>query len=664
MAEYFNVKLPDAVFSWTAQAMNSKSVDLSRIAFAVCYGADSRHGIVLGASDKCKKLSITNSEPLSSALLKCADLAVEELDFEMLSDKAEEFFAICSEFAQVKRVFFDECVIKCGDDFSRGELESALKALGTPFVITECGENAFDNLIVGAEADSFQNALIFASAKASAVLKFLSLEAAEFELTLEKDGEVLSSQRTLAVATDSEDMLYMTLQSLADFMEFEGTERLSVEMKKLKRAHRPDAPSDDRKQTVRDRFRKMTFNDYNKQQKKFASVIEEYRLDDFNNLCLFIHDNPLGLDLYGLCAVAEKCNNKRLGRGDYYSVGAYARATVGEVPDFTQDSLSFLVKDFSMFSILFSLIEKFEDRTKELMFLGADSATRLLLSLLKQHSVFNNYTFSYSGDVGEKRFDLYLCEEYGEEYNADFTLLVSQKRLLNEPIFKDTRNSISAHSVRSIIDFEKCGVMGKSHQYCALIIDNNASPSDTRVVQNGGEDILVQKQEYIFDAALPYWIIYRNEHFDKLNGILKFGVFDIFCDSQIKPRDVTPHGDVRLLKLKEITDSGVCDVSDKSQFVSSAAIEKYTVAKYKNADNLYVAPRTNEVFRIVKKPKQSVTNGSLAILIPKCNITISDAQLEFLRSGEFREFYDIALNRQVVSIANDYGALDFIGIKE
>ena len=50
-------------------------------------------------------------------------------------------------------------------------------------------------------------------------------------------------------------------------------------------------------------------------------------------------------------------------------------------------------------------------------------------------------------------------------------------------------------------------------------------PGNTKVSSITFKQELSQKQKYIFDKKLPYWIIYRNEEFDNLFNKMNFDIF-------------------------------------------------------------------------------------------------------------------------------------------
>ena len=55
----------------------------------------------------------------------------------------------------------------------------------------------------------------------------------------------------------------------------------------------------------------------------------------------------------------------------------------------------------------------------------------------------------------------------------------------------------------------------------------------------------------------------------------------------------------------------------------------------------------------MKKPTGVVTNGSLAILIPKKNVSLTERQRSYFSTNEYREFYQIARNYQTRSLNID-----------
>lgn len=81
-----------------------------------------------------------------------------------------------------------------------------------------------------------------------------------------------------------------------------------------------------------------------------------------------------------------------------------------------------------------------------------------------------------------------------------------------------------------------------------------------------------------------------------------------------------------------------------------------------NAENVFLTPNMTYKPRVMRKPKGVLVNGSVAILIPKKEMLISDKQLEYFSSDEYREFYQIARNFQTRSLNVDACSVYFYGI--
>ena len=68
--------------------------------------------------------------------------------------------------------------------------------------------------------------------------------------------------------------------------------------------------------------------------------------------------------------------------------------------------------------------------------------------------------------------------------------------------------------------------------------------------------------------------------------------------------------------------------------------------------------------RVVKKPKNTIVNGSVAIFEVKNGYKISSENLKYFSSDEFRKFYNIARNLSTRSLNLDKNAVFYFGVKE
>lgn len=68
--------------------------------------------------------------------------------------------------------------------------------------------------------------------------------------------------------------------------------------------------------------------------------------------------------------------------------------------------------------------------------------------------------------------------------------------------------------------------------------------------------------------------------------------------------------------------------------------------------------------RVMKKPKGTIVNGSVAILIPKFNKKLTKEEMNFFASNEYREYMQIARNYQTRTLNVDNNSVYFYGIRK
>ena len=179
---------------------------------------------------------------------------------------------------------------------------------------------------------------------------------------------------------------------------------------------------------------------------------------------------------------------------------------------------------------------------------------------------------------------------------------------------------------------------------------------------------LKQKKNYVFDKSMPYWVIYRDKFFDEVYSKLKFNVFDVFRDRQITNSNSSlkklKETDIRVLKSRNINDDGteILDMEDYDTYVNLNEIDKFAVKKYLDDDNVYLTPNMTYKPRLMKKEKGYITNGSIAILIPKFDFNLTKEQMKYISTEEFRKFYQIARNYQTRSLNVDKSSSYWFGI--
>lgn len=297
----------------------------------------------------------------------------------------------------------------------------------------------------------------------------------------------------------------------------------------------------------------------------------------FNNteeLIEFINKNPLNLPISALSRIAELSNTKRTDNAAFFTSKSLITEMMKNLPVIEKKKVKILEPSVGVGNFIPLIIEKFKDKDVELDLVDIDADNmEVLNAILGKYNIPENIKIRYIVDdfllhSFEEMYDYVignlpffkmkssdkLLSKYKEaainkettnicsffldkaELIGNYVMLVFPKFLLNTPEFEATRTYISKKAVECIIDFGEKGFPGVLIETIAIFINNMAKPNKTRVFSYPRQIRLLQKQKYILDNKLPYWIIYRNEKFDEELKKLKFDVFTVFRDRQIKNR--------------------------------------------------------------------------------------------------------------------------------
>lgn len=254
--------------------------------------------------------------------------------------------------------------------------------------------------------------------------------------------------------------------------------------------------------------------------------------------------------------------------------------------------------------------------------------------------------------------------------NGDFSVAKFESvegNILNTPEFRVTRDYLSQKAVPAIIDFGEKGFPGVLIETIALFIDNTKKPKNT-IIRSATDRIeMLQRQSYIFDKALPYWIIYRDADFDSVKDQLDLGVFDVFRDRQLTNSYFSNNAcDIRVIKARNISNDGseIVNIEGYDSYIAEERARGLGVYRFLNAENVYLTPNMTYYPRVMKKPKNTLVNGSVAILIPKDGFELTEDQMRFFSTDEYRKFYWVARNHQTRSLNVDSCSVYFFGVKK
>lgn len=434
-----------------------------------------------------------------------------------------------------------------------------------------------------------------------------------------------------------------------------------------------------------------------------AGIASKTEFSDVKNLNSFITENPMNLSLSALGRIAELSNAKRTDDGAFYTNKALITEMIKYLPDFEKDTLRILEPSAGVGNFISLLLKKYEGKELYIDMLDINAESKMVFKALYSkiklpETVHIRYitddflTHDFSGKYdlvvgnppffkmkqGDSMLKVYrknvinkdttnICSFFLEKAIdiADYVAIVFPKFLLNTPEFKKSRDFLEEKSIPCIVDFGENGFKGVLIETIAIYIDNNKRPGNTLVVDVTNNTSVIQKQRYITDPKYPYWLIYRDREFDKVADTMIFDCFDVFRDRQITNSVLKSSGDIRVIKSRNINDAGteIIDIQGYDAYINECDAKGLSVYKFLDAELVYLTPNMTYKPRVIQKPKHTLVNGSVAILIPKTSTLPTKEQLSHFSTEEYREFYRTARNRQTRSLNVDNSSVFFFGIK-
>lgn len=445
------------------------------------------------------------------------------------------------------------------------------------------------------------------------------------------------------------------------------------------------------------------------EQEHFTSVaasktIEEHKLMETENLLQFLLDNPLNLGGASLAKIAELANAKRDNNAAYYTNKFIVNEIYKQLPEFEEEEISILEPSVGVGNFLPFIFKKYEG-IKKVRFDVADideKNLQILELLLQKQKIPSNIELNFiHADTllhdFKKRYDLvignppfsklkakdaakYLKHNVNKETTntfefflekaisiADYVAMIMPKSVLNTPEFRATRELLSEKKIDCIQDYGENGFKGVLVETVCLFIDTLGRPKNTKVESLTLRKSIIQKQKYITDKAYPYWIIYRDNFFDSISQRLDFDKFTVFRDRQITNSNTMQEKGkdcLRVIKSRNISDDGkeIVDIPGYDSYIKKATAEELSAYKYVGNRNVYLTPNMTYKPRVMRNTDNVVVNGSVAVLIPKEDMDLTEEQMEYFSSDEYRKFYQIARNFQTRSLNVDATSVFFYGV--
>ncbi|KKR15454.1 MAG: Cytosine-specific methyltransferase [Candidatus Falkowbacteria bacterium GW2011_GWA2_39_24] len=280
---------------------------------------------------------------------------------------------------------------------------------------------------------------------------------------------------------------------------------------------------------------------------------------------------------------------------------------------------------------------------------GDISGNKELLALYKsnKHNTETNNLFSF---FLEKAIQL-----------GDTVGLIIPKSFLSAPEFNKTRELVSSFAIQKITDYGEKGFKEVKIETISLIINTRNGGTKTLVESYIKNEIGYKDQSYICSKDFPYWLVYRNEFFDSIAKKLRFNIFTSYRDRQITKRITKDRGNIRVLKSRNIGRNEILDIPNYDSYVDS--LEGLSISKFLDRENSVLVPNLTYAPRASFLPKNTIVDGSVAILTSKeSGIRITEKDLDYFGTEEFTQFYRVARNHGTRSLNIDNNSVFFFGV--
>jgi DNA (cytosine-5)-methyltransferase 1 len=249
---------------------------------------------------------------------------------------------------------------------------------------------------------------------------------------------------------------------------------------------------------------------------------------------------------------------------------------------------------------------------------------------------------------------------------ADYVAYILPKNFFCNPDCFNARRFIANKRIEKIIDFGTKGFHGVHIETVFMLINTIGRGGKVFVKSLSEKTSNKQNQKYITDSRLPTWVIYRNEKFDNLLEQKMFNVFNVYRDRQITKTLTTNGNNIWVIKSRNIARDGseLQHIKGYDSYICRAELESKHIAKYLERDDVFLVPNMTYYPRMIRKPREVVANGSVAILSLKEGCEITDDDIKFFASDEFEEFYRVARNHATRSLNIDSGTIYYFCIKQ
>ncbi len=439
----------------------------------------------------------------------------------------------------------------------------------------------------------------------------------------------------------------------------------------------------------------LSINEINK-------IILEHKLEDIDTLRDFIINNKFNYDINTLYNITELSNIKRTQTKAYFTREDIVFNVINKLPLFKNKKILRILEPSvgigNFLPLLFKKYENIKSVILDVIDIDSNSIKTLKVLLLKTQ-IPKNFTINFIHTdfllwESKTKYDLIIGNPpYGKVINnkillnqyksdsdnkntnnlfsffieksiklAKYVSLIVPKSLINSPEFNHTRTILESRNLHSITDYGEKAFKGIKIETISFFLDTYKKEKFKKIKIESyiTQCITLQDKSYIFSKNFPYWLIYRNSFFDTIVDKMELDIYESFRDRQITKKHTLSRGKIRVLKSRNIADNSIQDIKNYDCFIDE--IDSFVVSKYLNQDNIILIPNLTYNPRATFLPKNSITDGSVALLKVKKDTIITTNHLAYYSSDEFIEYYKIARNRGTRSLNIDNNSVQFFGL--
>lgn len=429
---------------------------------------------------------------------------------------------------------------------------------------------------------------------------------------------------------------------------------------------------------------------------EIKKIIKNKKLHIHEELQNFIKESKL--PFVELSKIAELANSQRLNNAAYYTNQELSFNVVNSAPEFKNKGIIHILEpSVGVGNFLPSLFQKYNKHEVFLDVIDIDTESlKTLKSLLRKIKIPNNFKINFINEdfvlfknkknydlvignppfenLRKEQIDIYRYEEpfinsYAKNIYSFFLTkalligknvsFISPKALLESKTFLEDRDKLRNKKIFKITDYGEFGFKGVKVETISLHV-RNKNFQFVEIESYPLQKIDFKKQSYIIDEDFPTWLIYRNSYFDSFIDKLEFNQFVVIRDRRLTSKNYSKNGLYKVIKSKNIG-YGSLNFYSNDLRINSSEFDNF-IHSYLNKEDYYLVPNLTYYPRITKLPKNTVVDGSAAILFQKKRKALKKYQLDFFNSFEFFYFYRVARNFSTRSLNVDPTTVFYFGL--